>query len=242
MDAAAERERLVAWLREKAARAGAAGAVVGLSGGIDSAVVGALCRLAFAENCLGIIMPCHSNPADAEDARLVAETVGLPYRVVPLDGVYDSLLRALEGGEQPAGGLAAANLKPRLRMVTLYYFANRHNYLVAGTGNRSELFTGYFTKYGDGGVDLEPIGHLVKTEVRALAAELGIPERVITKPPSAGLWAGQTDEGEMGITYAELDHYILTGEAEERVRRVADALHARAAHKLAAPPSPERLA
>src|SRR5690606_5628013 len=107
--------------------------------------------------------------------------------------------------------MAVANLKPRLRMTTVYYVANTRNYLVAGTGNRSELTIGYFTKYGDGGVDLLPIGRLLKAEVRELARELGIPERIITKAPSAGLWAGQTDEGEMGFTYAELERYLSEG-------------------------------
>ena len=96
-------------------------------------------------------------------------------------------------------------------MTTLYYVANRLNYLVAGTGNRTEIAIGYYTKYGDGGVDLLPLGALVKSEVRALARELGVPERVIEKPPSAGLWIGQTDEGEMGFTYAELEDHLLKG-------------------------------
>nr|MCU0256832.1 NAD(+) synthase [Vicinamibacterales bacterium] len=107
--------------------------------------------------------------------------------------------------------LAQANLKPRLRMTTLYYVANRLNYLVAGTGNRTEIAIGYYTKYGDGGVDLLPLGALVKSEVRALARELGVPAPIIEKPPSAGLWIGQTDEGEMGFTYAELEDYLLRG-------------------------------
>lgn len=109
--------------------------------------------------------------------------------------------------------LASANLKPRLRMLTLYYYANNLNYLVAGTGNKSELMVGYFTKYGDGGVDILPIGGLVKAKVRELAGELGIPKEIIDKPPSAGLWDGQTDEEEIGITYEDLDKGILALES-----------------------------
>ena len=107
-----------------------------------------------------------------------------------------------------ASNLAKANLKPRLRMLVLYYFANKLNYLVCGTGNKSEIMAGYFTKHGDGATDILPIGDLLKKEVRKLAKELGIPEHIITKPPTAGLWPGQTDEGEMGITYPELDDIL----------------------------------
>jgi NAD+ synthase len=126
--------------------------------------------------------------------------------------VFESLFIALEGKTyKDQMDLAIANLKPRLRMLTLYYFANKLNYLVVGTGNKSELTMGYFTKYGDGGVDILPLGDLLKSEVKQLAVELNVPHEIINKAPSAGLWAGQTDEGEMGITYAELDK-ILSGD------------------------------
>jgi NAD+ synthase len=133
-----------------------------------------------------------------------------------------------------------ANVKPRLRMTALYYVANTLNYLVAGTGNRSELTIGYFTKYGDGGADILPIGTLLKDEVRALARELGVPEPVITKAPSAGLWLGQTDEGEMGFTYADLESYLTRGPAAVtpalamRIERLMRATE----HKRAIPPMP----
>jgi NAD+ synthase len=133
--------------------------------------------------------------------------------------------------------LPIANLKPRLRMLTLYYFANKLNYLVVGTGNKSELTMGYFTKYGDGGVDILPLGDLLKTEINKLAAELGVPREIIDKPPSAGLWAGQTDEGEMGITYAELDK-ILSGEPKGILQEKIDLVKSREAlsrHKRALP-------
>lgn len=210
---------LVGWLQEQVAAAGARGAVVGLSGGVDSAVVAALCRRAFGDNILGLILPCHSDPRDREDALLVATTFQLPYKEISLDPVFDLLLRLFdpEGDGAATASLAAANLKPRLRMLTLYYHANQLNYLVVGTGNRSELAVGYFTKYGDGGVDLLPLGNLVKGQVYELAAYLGVPERIRQKPPSAGLWPGQTDEGEMGLTYAELDAYLLTGQGRPEV-------------------------
>ncbi len=237
MDAAKMVADLVAWLQEEVAKAGARGVVLGLSGGIDSAVVANLCRLAFRENCLGVIMPCHSDPADAEDARLVARHLELPAVEVVLDEVYDRLVLLLTGKPYTPGqrSLALANLKPRLRMLTLYFLANERNYLVIGTGNRSELTVGYFTKYGDGGVDLLPLANLVKSQVRELARYLRLPERIITKAPSAGLWAGQTDEGEMGLTYEVLDHYLLTGEAPPAAKEKIEAMAACSAHKRRLP-------
>lgn len=230
---AAERARtLVEWLKNENQKAGTKGAVVGLSGGIDSATVAGLCARAFPGETLGVIMPCNSNPQDGEHARLVAETFNIRCKTVHLDPVYDLFFSQLSAGEEvEPRGLAAANLKPRLRMATLYFHANLNRYLVVGTGNLSELTVGYFTKYGDGGVDLLPLGNLVKSDVRKLAAFLGVPQVIIDKPPSAGLWQGQTDEGEMGLTYRDLDHYILTGEASEAVKSKIENLKACSEHK-----------
>lgn len=214
------------WLRQQAGAAGARGFVVGLSGGIDSAVVIRLCQLASPEHVLGVIMPCHSDPQDESDARLVANHFGIPVLRVDLEASYDRLVGTLrtaiaelpmgltppgDSSTDPRARMPLANIKPRLRMTTLYFMANSLNYLVAGTGNRAELTIGYFTKYGDGGVDVLPIGELLKSEVRAMARELGVPESIIAKPPSAGLWLGQTDEEEMGLTYAELERYLTGG-------------------------------
>ncbi|MEW5981120.1 MAG: NAD(+) synthase [Acidobacteriota bacterium] len=214
-------DRMAAWLRQRVDEAGARGIVVGLSGGVDSAVVARVAQLAMGDEVVALIMPAHSNPQDESDARLVADQFTLRTIRVDLSGPFDSLVAAIEGGlaahpsaaagHQSTEQLAIANVKPRLRMTTLYCVANRLNYLVAGTGNRSEIAIGYYTKYGDGGVDLLPLASLVKSEVRALAAELGVPRRVIDKPPSAGLWLGQTDEGEMGFTYAELERFLREG-------------------------------
>lgn len=226
------------WIASRVAEARAAGAVIGLSGGIDSAVVGALCRMALPGKVLGLIMPIHSNPRDVEHALLAARTLDIPVRTVILDEAYDVLVRNLTAGglDFDPRGLAVANLKPRLRMMTLYFHANGLNYLVAGTGNRSELHVGYFTKYGDGGVDILPIGGLVKAQVRELARYLGVPQPIIDKAPSAGLWEGQTDEGEMGLTYNELDRYLLTGEGNPAtVARIED-MASRSRHKLSMPP------
>jgi len=210
------------WLRARVHDAGARGIVLGLSGGIDSAVVARVAQMAFPDGVMTVIMPADSDPQDAADAQLVAETFDLPVMTIDLARPLEALLVQTQQaiGTWPPGSapddeklakMAQANLKPRLRMTTLYYVANRLNYIVAGTGNRTEIAIGYYTKYGDGGVDVLPLGSLVKSDVRALARELGVPARVIEKPPSAGLWAGQTDEGEMGFTYAELEDYLLRG-------------------------------
>lgn len=214
------------WLRQQVTAAGARGLVVGLSGGIDSAVVVRLCQMATPGQVAGVIMPCHSDPQDEADARLVADHFGIPTIRVDLEEPYDRLiaaarnaLRTLAADMWPAAAGSAdiksrvpvANVKPRLRMASLYFVANSLNYLVAGTGNRAELTIGYFTKYGDGGVDVLPIGDLLKSEVRALARELGVPQPILDKAPSAGLWLGQTDEEEMGFTYAELERYLTGG-------------------------------
>jgi NAD+ synthase len=173
----------------------------------------------------------------------VAKAFQIPAQVVDLGPVYDAHFGNLRSTFAAAGlsaderqrTLAEANMKPRLRMTTLYFFANSLGYLVVGTGNKSELTVGYFTKYGDGGVDLLPIGGLVKAQVRELAEHLEVPRRVIDKPPSAGLWQGQTDEGEMGMSYEELDRYILEGTASGAVRAKVQHMNKLAAHKLRLP-------
>ncbi|HEX5069440.1 MAG TPA: NAD(+) synthase [Vicinamibacterales bacterium] len=241
-------ERIATWLRDKAMGVGARGYVFGLSGGIDSAVVARLCQLALPQRVLGVLLPCYSHPQDEEDARLVATTFGFPVVRVDIgptfDAITDALQHAIKGMPSHVDSvdikqqLPDANLKPRLRMASLYFIANSLNYLVAGTGNRSELTLGYFTKYGDGGVDVLPIGNLLKSEVRALARELGVPERVITKPPTAGLWVGQTDEAEMGFSYDTLEKYLNEGpsavpqDVADRIARLQQASD----HKRSLPP------
>jgi len=231
---------LISWIRDSVLAAGGKGVVLGISGGIDSCVAAVLSKRAFPETILGVIMPCHSSDIDREHAELVAAKFHIPVKVVVLDEVFDVLINALsvEGYDAATRRLAENNIKPRLRMVTLYYFANCLNYLVAGSSNRSELSVGYFTKHGDGGSDLMPLGNLVKSQVRDLARYLDIPGEIIDKPPSAGLWQGQTDEGELGLTYNELDHYLTTGEAEKRIKEKIDFMISKSAHKRCLPPVP----
>jgi len=238
-------DRLVTWLRGLVAGAGAEGLVFGVSGGLDSAVVAGLASRAYPEASLGLFLPCGSAERDLEDARAVAKTFGLPLKIVELDKVYETLLGAVgDAAPNPAPGgaqrekLALANLRVRLRAVTWYYHANRLNRLVAGTGNRSELAVGYFTKFGDGAVDLLPLAHLVKAEVRELARHLGVPEPVIARAPTAGLWPGQTDEGEMGLTYELLDRFLLGGEVPPEVASRIRAMGQRSEHKRRPPAVP----
>jgi len=194
-------KKIVSWIKNQVKRANAKGIVLGISGGVDSSVVAVLSKKAVGRNLLCLILPCHSLKDDLEDAKLLARKFRLNTMTVDLARIYDNFIKILPKADTKTKG----NIKARLRMITLYYFANKLNYLVAGTGNKSELYAGYFTKYGDAGVDILPIADLLKTQVKNLARSLGVPERIITKPPSAGLWQGQTDEGEMGITYNDLD-------------------------------------
>jgi len=204
-------DQIAVWLRERLTAASADGFVFGLSGGVDSATAAALAvRAAGADHVLAVLMPCHSQLEDAVLGRLVADTFSIPTVTVNLGEAYDALIAALPLSDYP---LASANIKPRLRMTALYYLAQSHDYLVLGSGNRTEIAVGYFTKYGDGGVDLLPLGDLYKTQVWELARELGVPQEVVERPPTAGLWPGQTDEGEMGITYRELDRALMVIEA-----------------------------
>lgn len=256
-------EQIIAWIRERVSGAGAVGTVVALSGGIDAAVTAALCKRAFPDDTLGVIMPCHSDPSDEADARLHAEQDGIRVVTIDLTSVYDTLIDSVDragmqlSSEQAVTDphavsdaesvsdpdadasrkrLALANIKPRLRMTALYYVANRHNYLVVGTENLSELTVGYFTKHGDGGVDILPIANLVKSQVYDLARYLGIPDKIIQRVPGAGLWPGQTDESELGIGYDVLDEYILTGVAPADVKAKIDWLHRTSEHKRRRPP------
>jgi NAD+ synthase len=237
-------DKIVNWIKKQVQAAGARGCVFGLSGGLDSSVVGVLCKKAFPENCLGLLMPCFSREEDLKDAQELAEKFSISTQLVDLKTVCNQLHVVLEG--KPYDGkemnLAIANLKPRLRMVALYYYANKLNYLVVGTGNKSEAVMGYCTKYGDAGVDILPLGGLLKSQIKELAKKLDIPDKILGKIPSAGLWPGQTDEGEMGISYADLDKIILglekkklTGLDKVLVKKVKQKM-AQTEHKRRTPP------
>ena len=218
------------WLCDEVKKAGASGIILGLSGGIDSSVLAALGREALGRNgVLGVIMPCHSNPNDEADAKLLAEKLDVRFTRVDLSGMFDTLLGTI-GGE--FSSLVMSNAKARLRMVTLYTLGQANNLLVCGTSNRSEYETGYFTKYGDSGSDLMPLASFLKRDIRAMAKLLNVPEPIITKAPSAGLYEGQTDEGDMGFTYDVLDEYLSSGKIEDpSARERIDVMRRRSEHK-----------
>ncbi|HNW39366.1 MAG TPA: NAD(+) synthase [Candidatus Omnitrophota bacterium] len=210
-------KKISKWIKEQVDQAGKKGIVVGLSGGIDSAVTAVLSKMALEDNVLGLIMPCGNQSQDEKLALEIAKKFSIRTKKINLAAIHKDLSTILPQGS----ALAMANLKPRLRMMMLYYYANTLNYLVAGTGNKSELAIGYFTKHGDGGCDILPLGELLKTEVRSLAKDLRIPGVIIRRPPTAGLWKGQTDEGEMGVTYQELDNCLEALE-QGRVPKLKD--------------------
>ena len=237
MDQAALSSQITEWMQEQVFSSGGKGAVFGLSGGVDSAVVAVLCKRAFGDQCLGVIMPCHSISIDQEHGELVAREFEVPYAIINLDGVYDQALSSLGiGTDKSANNLAVSNIKPRLRMTMLYYFAAEKGYRVMGTGNKSEIEIGYFTKYGDGGADLEPLGGLLKEEVRELARYLGVPRDIIEKKPSAGLWENQNDEDEMGFTYRDLDSFLKGEKVDPALEGKMKAMQLRSEHKRKMPP------
>lgn len=222
----------VSYIRELVEKSGVYGIVYGNSGGKDCSLVGILCKFAC-ENTVGIMMPCASKrnfEQDMKDAKEVSEHFGIQSRVIDLTDVRQCEMDRLSAITTltPA---AVNNIAPRLRMTTLYAVAASENRLVAGTGNRSEAYMGYFTKWGDGACDFNPISDLTATEVIEFLKWLTAPACVINKAPSAGLFDGQTDEDEMGVTYNAIDTYILTGEASERDKKVIDRFHRVSEHK-----------
>ena len=231
-------EKIVLWIRDTVLASNCKGVVIGISGGVDSSVLAVLCQRAFPQNTLGVIMPCYNNHTEAEHAQELAKQFSMPTRIVVLDSVFDALLKVLPSNkaEPVIEQVAKGNLKARLRMVVLYYFANQFNYMVVGSSNRSELSIGYFTKYGDGGVDIMPLGSLVKRQIRELARFLCIPQQIIDKPPSADLWEGQTDEEELGFSYEELDRYLVNGKADDELKKKIESMMATSNHKRQPPP------
>ena len=231
-DYKAEFEGRVAFIRDLIKSSGADGIVFGNSGGKDSALVGILCKAAC-DNTLGLIMPCASQRnygQDAADGRALAEQFNIETRTVDLTDVREAAIRELSQAAA-LNDMARMNLAPRLRMTALYAVAAAENRLVAGTGNRSEAFMGYFTKWGDGAYDFNPIADLTVTEIYEFLAFLNAPESIRTKAPSAGLFEGQTDEQEMGVTYAAIDQYLTTGAATEHDKAILDRFHAISEHK-----------
>ena len=246
------RDRIQSFVRETVAAAGAERCVLGLSGGIDSTTVAYLTVDELGADALhGLVMPgAVSSEDNMSDAERVAEDLGIEYDVVEIDPFVNQLTDVFPGaaGDQVAVG----NARARTRSVVNYFVANHEDGLVLGTGNRAEAMTGYYTKYGDQAVDCNPIGNLYKMQVRQLARDLGVPEDLVTKAPTAGLWADQTDEDELGVGYDAIDavlavhvdggvpasataeHLDLNESVVETVRDRYEASE----HKRAMPPAP----
>ncbi len=245
--------KITEFTRKIVEESGAAGVVVGLSGGVDSSVTACLMTRALGKSkVVGVIMPYRTTPPeDVEDARHIAESLGIEYYTVDITGIRDAFAHAIPIFDE-SHRIACGNLLPRIRMTILYYFANKMNLLVAGTGDKSELLIGYFTKYGDGGVDFLPIGDLYKTQVRHLALRLGLPQRIAFKPSSPRLWPGHLAEEELGTRYDDIDVVLFalfdlglpiekaaeeTGKPVELVRLVWYR-HVKSRHKRTMPPTP----
>lgn len=233
---AEELEKRIQFIRKAMADAHADGIVFGNSGGKDSALVGILCKKAT-DNTVGIILPCGSArnyKLDKEDGEKIANAFNIETRMIDLSGVKEELVNAASKATT-LNKSALANIAPRLRMTSLYAVAAAENRLVAGTGNRSEGYMGYFTKWGDGAYDLNPIADLTVTEVYEFLEYLQAPEFIIKKAPSAALFDGQTDEQEMGVTYKSIDDLLLKGDTNEKDKKIIDRYHSVSEHKRRMP-------
>lgn len=227
-----EFDKRVAYIQNLLQESGAQGIVYGNSGGKDSALVGILCKAAC-KNTLGIIMPCNSKQnftTDMDDGKAVAEQFEIETRIVDLTAQRELVVNTLEAVTTLTSA-ATTNIAPRLRMITLYAVAASENRMVAGTGNRSERYMGYFTKWGDGACDFNPISDLSATEIFEFLRYLNAPISIVEKAPSAGLYEGQTDEKDMGVTYRAIDQYIESGIAEPHDLEIIERYHKRSEHK-----------
>jgi len=231
-----ELDKRIAFIRALLEESHAAGIIFGNSGGKDSALVGILCKKAC-ENTLGVIMPCFSKRnynEDMADGREVAEQFNIETRVIDITDVRELAVKSISSVTTPSD-IALANIAPRLRMTALYTVATSENRLVAGTGNRSEAYMGYFTTWGDGAYDFNPIADLTVTEIYEFLEFLDAPKNIIQKSPSAGLFDGQTDETEMGISYSSIDCFLFTGEANPEEKKIIDCYHEKSNHKRCMP-------
>ncbi|MFW9903033.1 MAG: NAD+ synthase [Candidatus Thorarchaeota archaeon] len=213
------------FIKTRVSEAGAKGIIVGLSGGIDSAVVASIAVRALGpKGVFALFLPSKTTPiADLKDVERLCSQLQIELTEINIQGLVDILTEKIKEEENPSQ-LEWANTKPRIRQVFQYFFANKHNFLVCGAGNKSEIMIGYFTKFGDGAADILPIGDVYKTHVRQLGKYLNLPEEILTKSPSAGLWEGQTDEAEIGMSYLQLDSILYGLERFQNENEVADYL------------------
>ena len=219
MNVKEEVEKLQQFIRHQVEETGAKGVVIGISGGIDSTVAAYLAVRALGkERVLGVLLPSHTTPnEDQEDAAEVVRRLGLESAHVPIADIITSFGNHLPDFDE--GTLPKANLQARVRMCIVYYFANLKNYLVCGTTDASEDFLGYYTKYGDGAADIEPLIKLTKTEVKSMAKELGVHEKIIRKKSSPNLKAGHDAEEELGVSYEMLDRLLAKNKMTEHKKK-----------------------
>lgn len=217
----ADVKHIVRFIKESVKKADAKGVVVGLSGGLDSAVVTKLAADAIGpENVLNVFMPSRATPhKDYKLTMDLCDDWGTEYRIADIQPTVDALAAVLQSdeGEHTERG----NISARIRMTVLYNLARKYGYIVAGTSNQSELMTGYFTKFGDGASDIIPLANVYKMQVRQIAKIIGIPDEIVDRPPSAGFWEDQTDEEEMGISYTELDLILYNFEMDSTDKDIA---------------------
>jgi len=235
-DFKSETIKRVEFIRKMINSAGAEGIIYGNSGGKDSALTGILCKMSC-ENTMGLIMPCGSRrnyEIDRLDAEKIAEQYGISTKYIDLNKVRNEMIQAI-GESLILKDMATANISPRLRMTALYAVASSENRLVAGTGNLSEGYMGYFTKWGDGAYDFNPIADLTVTEIYEFLRFLDAPDFILHKAPSAGLFDGQTDEEEMGISYKNIDRLLLSGMTDIQSRAIIEKFHKSSEHKRKMP-------
>jgi NAD+ synthase len=228
-------DKTVTWISKTVADTNKHGIVLGLSGGIDSAVLCGLCAMAIpSDKVFAILMPCYSNEQDKTDALLIADTFKVLTKEICLNNVFDFFeynAMVLDKNTR----LSSGNLKARLRMITQYFIANQLDYLVAGSDDKSESYIGYFTKYGDGASDFAPLANFTKTEVRKIAKLIGVPQSIIDKPSTPGLWEGQIAENELGISYKDIDMYLCGNDINNEILKDIQQRHSNTEHKRCMP-------
>lgn len=231
-------EKTVDWIRKQVEQAGLKGVIVGLSGGIDSALAACLMKKAFPNNSLAVILPIKSSKDSLQDARLLVDKIKIDSMLIDLSEHHERLLGDIvkeAGKNEKMLRITDANLRARLRMSTIYAIGTLYQYMVIGTDNLAEIYTGYFTKFGDGACDILPLAPLLKREVFEWAEYMGVPEPILRKAPSADLWENQTDEEEMGTTYEMIDKHLCGMEIPEKDKAIIESLHRRSEHKRNTP-------
>lgn len=228
-------EYIVNWLRNYLKKSNMKGFIFGVSGGVDSALLAYILAKYFPNNSLACIMNIENSDDDVSDGLLVANSSKIKYEIIELENSYVELKNTLPNDIHILG-----NIKSRLRMLTLYAYAQKYNMLVLGTSNADEYYTGYFTKYGDSGCDLLPLINLIKEDIYSAAKFLKVPEKIVNKKPSAGLYKDQTDEGDLKVSYQEIDNFLLKKSIPNDKEKLINKLYNASTHKRELAVSPKR--